>query len=125
MYVNFTLKRILSLEIMCTPSMVKLILSPILKPDAIPTIFNNLPDYHSVSLLKKRKSCEWPSYFDEIVAIETTVSKNKISKISLTLDELKNLKLLLNSGELHFLLIRKIAWFFMLIYFIFLIISQY
>ena len=31
---------------------------PILKPDVILTIFSNFPDYHSVLLPKKRKSCK-------------------------------------------------------------------
>lgn len=65
---------------------------PILKPDAIPTIFPDCPRNLAVSLPNKRKYIERTS-LDEGVTVEDPLSENKYSKISITLDDLRRIKL--------------------------------
>lgn len=66
---------------------------PILKSDAIPTIFPNIPSYLSISLPRERKSDESTSSLEEDLIVEGSLSKSKYSKISITLNDLRNIKL--------------------------------
>lgn len=65
---------------------------PILKKDAIPTIFPNRPRNQAVSLPNKRKYLEYTS-LDKGNTVEDPIAENKYSKISVTLDDLRNIKL--------------------------------